>query len=122
MNIRTSLIDAFATFILLSCVKFLSVTFDLLAPTSLYNSYGDTLDQYRLYYDPTVELFDEQHLPYGLIAICHIISACFPTPTALSISLHVLSKVFELLRAPSPGSAYIYGFIPRLLPEQSQGL
>ena len=67
-NIRTSLIDAFATFILLSCVKFLSVTFDLLAPTRLYNSYGDTLDQYRLYYDPTVELFDKQHLPYGLIA------------------------------------------------------
>ena len=68
-NIRTSLIDAFVTFILLSCVKFLSVTFDLLAPTRLYNSYGDALDQYRLYYDPTVELFDKQHLPYGLIAV-----------------------------------------------------
>ena len=68
-NIRTSLIDAFATFILLSCVKFLAVTFDLLAPTRLFNSYGDTLDQYYLYYDPTVELFDKQHLPYGLIAI-----------------------------------------------------
>ena len=68
-NIRTSLIDAFATFILLSYVRFLSVTFDLLAPTRLYNSHGDTLNQYRLYYDPTVELFDENHLPYGLIAL-----------------------------------------------------
>jgi len=68
-NIRTSLIDAFATFILLSYVRFLSVTFDLLAPTRLYNSHGDTLNQYRLYYDPTVELFDENHLPYGLLAL-----------------------------------------------------
>ena len=68
-NIRTSLIDAFATFILLSCVKFLSVTFDLLAPIRLFNSYGESLDQYRLYYDSTVELFDKQHLPYGLIAV-----------------------------------------------------
>jgi len=68
-NIRTSLIDAFATFILLSSVRFLSVTFDLLAPTRLYNSHGDTLNEYRLYYDPTVELFDKQHLPYGLVAV-----------------------------------------------------
>ena len=68
-NIRTSLNDAFATFILLSCVKFFGITFDILAPTRLFNSYGDALDQYYLYYDPTVELFDKQHLPYGLIAV-----------------------------------------------------
>ena len=68
-NIRTSLIDAFVTFILLSCVKFLSVTFDLLAPTRLFNSYGDSLGQYRLYYDSTVVLFDKQHRPYALVAV-----------------------------------------------------
>jgi len=68
-NIRTSLIDAFATFILLSCVKFLNVTFDLLAPIRLFNSYGDPLDQYRLFYDSTAVLFDKHHLPYGLIAV-----------------------------------------------------
>ena len=68
-NIRTSLIDAFATFILLSCVKFFGITFDILAPTRLFNSYGDALDQYYVYYDPTVELFDKQHLPYGLIGV-----------------------------------------------------
>ena len=68
-NIRTSLIDAFVTFILLSCVKFLSVTFDLLAPTRIFNSHGDTLGQYRLYYDSTVVLFDNQHRPYALVAV-----------------------------------------------------
>ena len=36
-NVRTSIVDAFATFLLLSYVKLLSVSFDLLVPTQVYN-------------------------------------------------------------------------------------
>jgi len=37
-DIRNSLVDAFATFLLLSYVKFLSVSFDILTPTVLWDS------------------------------------------------------------------------------------
>ena len=68
-NIRTSLIDAFATFILLSCVKFLSVSFDLLTPARLYDIYGKIIGTKYLYYDGTIEYFGKEHLPYAILAI-----------------------------------------------------
>ena len=68
-NIRTSLIDAFATFILLSCVKFLSVSFDLLTPVHLYDIYGKIIGTKYLYYDGTIEYFGKEHLPYAILAI-----------------------------------------------------
>ena len=68
-NIRTSLIDAFATFILLSCVKFLSVSYDLLMPARLYNINGTNIGTKYLYYDGTIEYFGKEHLPYAIVAI-----------------------------------------------------
>ena len=68
-NIRTSLIDAFATFLLLSYVKFLFVSLDLLVPTALYKEDGKTLDTLYLYYNGTVELFGSEHRPYAIVAI-----------------------------------------------------
>ena len=68
-NIRTSLIDAFATFILLSCVKFLSVSFDLLIPARLYDIHGENIGTKYLYYDGTIEYFGKEHLPYAIVAI-----------------------------------------------------
>ena len=68
-NIRTSLIDAFATFILLSCVKFLSVSFDLLVPARLYDIHGKTIGTKYLFYDGTIEYFGKEHLPYAILAI-----------------------------------------------------
>ena len=47
-DIRTSVIDAFATFSFLSYVKFLSVSFDLLTPTIIYELYPDRFN--HLYY------------------------------------------------------------------------
>ena len=68
-NIRTSLIDAFATFILLSCVKFLSVSFDLLTPARLYDIHGKNIGTKYLYYDGTIKYFENEHLPYAIVAI-----------------------------------------------------
>ena len=69
-DIRTSVIDAFVTFFLLSNVKFLSVSFDLLVPTRVYHLYGDTYNYtYALYYSGDVEYFGREHLPYGILAI-----------------------------------------------------
>ena len=67
-NIQTSLVDAFATFLLLSYVKFLSVSFDILTPTFMYNKMGRHIATV-LYYDGHVQYFDTEHLPFALLAI-----------------------------------------------------
>ena len=72
-DIRTSLVNSFATFFLLSYVKFLSVSFDLLIPVYLYNVNGETISDMYLYYDGTIEYFGKHHLPYAILAIVVLI-------------------------------------------------
>ena len=67
-DVRTSIVDAFATFLLLSYVKLLNVTADLLIPTQVSNVNGSLVGVY-LYYDGTIEYFGEEHLPYGVLAV-----------------------------------------------------
>ena len=66
-NVRTSVIDSFATFFLLSYVKILSVSSDLLIYTHTYslNSVVST----RLFYDPSLPYFGKKHLPYAILAL-----------------------------------------------------
>ena len=69
-DIRTSVIDAFATFFLLSSTKFLSVSLDLLTPTKVYQLYPDHYNYtLRLYYAQDIEYFSKEHLPYAILAI-----------------------------------------------------
>ena len=68
-NIRTSLIEIFATFILFSYVKILNVSIQILAFTATYDVHGNKLQQHFTYYDGTVEYFGSTHLPYALLAI-----------------------------------------------------
>ena len=67
-NIQSSLVDTFATFLLLSYVKFLSVSFDILAPTFMHNKWDRHIGTV-LYYDGSVEYFGADHLPYAVLAI-----------------------------------------------------
>ena len=67
-DIRNSLVDAFATFLLLSYVKFLSVSFDILTPTILWDS-KDVRHPTVLYYNGTVKYLSKEHLPYVIPAI-----------------------------------------------------
>jgi len=70
-NIRTSLIDAFATFFLLYNVKFLSLSADMLFPVKVY-TFNSTIcysHSYKLFYDASLEYFGEQHLPYAIFAL-----------------------------------------------------
>ena len=66
-NIRSSLIDSFATFFLLSNIKFLSVTFDLLAPVPIYKLLQSGYNQtWGLYSVGDIEYFGKEHLPYAM--------------------------------------------------------
>ena len=67
-DIRTSIIDSFATFFLLSYVKVLSVMADLLIPTTIHQL-GTNKTQFGLYYSPTVQYFGDEHLPYAITAL-----------------------------------------------------
>jgi hypothetical protein len=70
-EIKTSLIDAFAAFILLLNFKFMSVAFDLLAPVRVYqlSPTGNLSYTWRLYYDANIPYLGAKHLPYALPAI-----------------------------------------------------
>ena len=67
-DIRNSLVDAFATFFLLSYLKFLSVSFDILTPTTVWDS-RKVKQPTVLYYNGTVKYFSKEHLPYAVLAI-----------------------------------------------------
>ena len=69
-DIRTSLIDSYATFFLLSYVKFLTVSLDLLVPTKVYHLHGDHYNHtLGLFYAADTTYFGNEHLPYGILAI-----------------------------------------------------
>jgi hypothetical protein len=68
-NKKGSLIETFATFILLSSVKILVVCFDLLFPTRAYTETRLSLNTRFLYYDANIEYFGSQHLPFALLAL-----------------------------------------------------
>ena len=69
-DIRTSVIDAYATFFLLSNVKFLIVSFNLLIPVRVYELHQHHYNySLGLYYAADIEYFGSEHLPYGILAI-----------------------------------------------------
>ena len=78
-DIRTSMLDSFATFYLLSYNKILAVTADILIPTQIYQL-GSNKSMLGLYYSPSVPYFGEQHLPYAISALIMMaIFVCIPT-------------------------------------------
>ena len=68
-NIRNSIIDTFATFLLLTYTKFCFLSFFLLAPMNTYNSTGDYVGPTRLYFDPSIIYGSHDHIPFMILAI-----------------------------------------------------
>ena len=67
-NIKSSLIDVFATFILLSYSKILYINIDLLVFTMPVDSSGKSVGAF-LYFDANYEYFGPDHLVYGILAL-----------------------------------------------------
>ena len=76
-NFRHSIIDAFATFLLLSYIKFLNTSIDLLVYSRTYNKHGKFVGKYLLN-NPTVEFMSHQHVPYAIIAIVVLVGLLVP--------------------------------------------
>ena len=67
-----SIVNAFATLFLLSYLKFLNTTTDLIIFPKMYvlkNNSKEYAKKHVLYYDTTVEFFGHEHLPYAIVAL-----------------------------------------------------
>ena len=92
-DIRTSVIDSFTTFFLLTYVKVLSVSSDLLMYIHVYTLDGKSST--RLFYDPTLHYFGERHLPYAILAL--IFLATFVVLPTLVLTLYLFQFFHEFL-------------------------
>ena len=72
-NVKGSVINAFATFVLLSYSQLLNVSYGLLLPVIVYNSNGGTLNRPVMFIDTSVTLFDRSHLPYAILSIAVLV-------------------------------------------------
>ena len=69
-NPKGSVINTFATFLLLSYSKLLTVSYQLLDANTLYNITGKTVGPPVLYYNASIEYFSKEHLPFAVPALC----------------------------------------------------
>jgi hypothetical protein len=67
-DIRTSVIDSFATFFLLSYVKILSTSTDMMLATRVHRLHSHKI-QYRLYYAGNIEFLRGDHIPYAALSL-----------------------------------------------------
>ena len=111
-NIRTSVIDAFGTFFLFSNMKLLSITFDLLAPTTIFELHESGFNHsLGLYYAADIEYFGSEHLPYAILALVVDIVHCHTSHHLHSLSLFVLSEVPEPSSSSLVRPAHFHGFV-----------
>ena len=68
VDIKASIIDVFSSFLALSYVKFLVLTFNLLTPVKVYNVRGESLGYY-VFFDANLKYFGSEHLPYAILAL-----------------------------------------------------
>ena len=68
VDVQASLIKAFATFFLLSYVKLVDSTLNVLVPTVVYNVHGEIVG-IHVYYDPSYKYFSKEHIPYAAMSI-----------------------------------------------------
>ena len=67
LTLKSSLIDTFATFILLSYIKIGITAFYILTPTKLWRPDGSY--KWVVYYDPSTEYFGSSHIAYAIITL-----------------------------------------------------
>ena len=96
VDIQTSLIKAFATFLLLSYVKLLNSTLDLLLPAIVYNLHQE-ITGVHVYYDASYKYFSKEHIPYAAMSlILFLIFIVSPLMLLLLYPTHCCQKCLSL--------------------------
>ena len=94
-DVRTSVIDSFATFFILSYVKTLSVASDILVPTLVFHL-GRTKPEYVVYYSPTITYFGYHHLPYAILAIVSLVVVNIPIVAIILYPCKSFQRILSL--------------------------
>ena len=71
-DLEGSTVNAFATFFLLSYLKFINTTVELLIFTTVYvlkDNSEEYVIKHVLYYDATMKYLGQEHLPYAIVAL-----------------------------------------------------
>ena len=71
---NTTIIDAFVTFFVLSSIKIISVSFDLLFPVPVYSLNSSKVISLALFYDGSIKYFGRDHLPHAIVAILFLVN------------------------------------------------
>ena len=82
-DIRTSVIDSFATFFLLSYVKILSTSTDMMLATPVYRLHSKKI-HYRLYYAGNIKFLYGDHIPYAALSFS-MLTVFIVVPTLILI-------------------------------------
>ena len=87
-NSNRTVVDAFATFFLLSYAKLIFILLTPLYPIAVFNI-NDTTHMsnviYQLIFDPTVNFFSKHHIPYVVISIIIFVTAILPPVLLLAL-------------------------------------
>ena len=93
-NIRGSLVQGFATFLVLSYVKILNVSFDLLTPVYMHSMRGNYT--INLFNDGEINYFGMEHLPFALLAIVMLtVFNILPVILLLVYPCYCCSKIYR---------------------------
>ncbi|XP_064396101.1 uncharacterized protein LOC135343080 [Halichondria panicea] len=99
---RTSVIDAFATFFLLSFTKMASTSVDLLTPVRVVNLKSNSVT-WVPYNDATMEYFGKEHLPFAILAlVCSTIFAILPILLLLIYQFRWFQRLLSCLHIHHP--------------------
>ena len=79
-NIRNYLVHAFATFIVLSYVKILNTSFELLIPSQLYDMHSNHILKAYWYYNGRVDMTSKSFIPLLVLALFMLYCSlmCYP--------------------------------------------
>ena len=103
-NFKSSIIETFASFILLSFGNLLSVSFDILVPTRHF-LHGERGNKIYMFYDTTVEVLSSNHLIFAFTAIAVLIVFIFlPILLLLLYRSKYFSKAYFTLVIKGPSS------------------
>ena len=101
-NAKHSIIDAFVTFLLLSYIKFLNTSIDLLVTSYAYNVHGKSTGRY-LFNNPTVEFMSHQHVPYAIISIAVLVGLFVPLVLLILYPMKWFQVLLNKCHLNSPG-------------------
>ena len=129
-NIMSSLVDVFVTFLILSYVKILNVSADLLTGSgSYYNIHGERIRRSYLFVNGSMPAYSRDHIPYAIVAVlmalifnvlplfllcvypCHCFQRCLNLSGCTCRVLHVFMDTFQGIYKEEPlDCRYFAGF------------